>query len=178
MLVFLIRTSRTSFSYYDPVNNITCMRDLQDGFWIGRWDLLHLIHSYSSELQATQCYRYSTNFQFTVTHALGFSVFICRFLAMDLSQSHCNLRSQVKSFTVYFLSCNYSAIANSDDSTQFHCSAPQFVSWQAGIPKLDSSLHYCSLFLSYRTLLLITLHELHGKHSLLLSRMRVYWPVT
>jgi hypothetical protein len=45
-----------------------------DGFWIGL-DLLDLIHSHSSGLQAIQRYRYSTHFQFTVTQALGFSVY-------------------------------------------------------------------------------------------------------
>jgi hypothetical protein len=36
-------------------------------------------------------------FQFTVTHALGFSVFTSRLLAKDLSQSHCNFKSHMKS---------------------------------------------------------------------------------
>jgi hypothetical protein len=36
-------------------------------------------------------------FQFIVTHALGFSVFTSRILATDLSQTHCNFKSQVKS---------------------------------------------------------------------------------
>jgi hypothetical protein len=35
--------------------------------------------------------------QFTVTHALGFSVYMSRILATDLSQSHCNLKSHIKS---------------------------------------------------------------------------------
>jgi hypothetical protein len=35
--------------------------------------------------------------QFTVTHALGFSVFTSRILATDLSQSHCNFESHMKS---------------------------------------------------------------------------------
>jgi hypothetical protein len=34
------------------------------------------------------------------------------------------------------------------------------------------------LLLSCRTLLIATLHGSHGKHRLLLSRMRVYWSVT
>jgi hypothetical protein len=36
-------------------------------------------------------------FQFTVTHALGFSVFTSHILATDLSQSHCNFKSHMKS---------------------------------------------------------------------------------
>jgi hypothetical protein len=35
--------------------------------------------------------------QFTVTHALGFSVFTSRVLATDLKQSHCHFKSNVKS---------------------------------------------------------------------------------
>jgi hypothetical protein len=33
-----------------------------DGFWFGWLDLLHLIHSHSSGLQAAQLCRYSTHF--------------------------------------------------------------------------------------------------------------------
>jgi hypothetical protein len=36
-------------------------------------------------------------FRFNVTHALGFSVFTSRILATDISQSHCNFKSYVKS---------------------------------------------------------------------------------
>jgi hypothetical protein len=36
-------------------------------------------------------------FQFTVAQALGFSVFTSRILATDLSQSHCNFNSHMKS---------------------------------------------------------------------------------
>jgi hypothetical protein len=50
-------------------------------------DLLTLIHSHSSGPQAIQRYRYSTHFQFTVAHALGFSVFTSRILATDLPLS-------------------------------------------------------------------------------------------
>jgi hypothetical protein len=47
--------------------------DLQDGFGL---DLLHLIHSHSSGLQPIQQYRYSTHFQFTIAHALEFSLVV------------------------------------------------------------------------------------------------------
>jgi hypothetical protein len=36
-------------------------------------------------------------FHFTVAHALGFSVFTSRILVTDLSQSHCNFNSHMKS---------------------------------------------------------------------------------
>jgi hypothetical protein len=51
--------------------------------------------------------------QFTVAHILGFSVFTSRILATDLSHSHCNFISHMKS------SCHYSAGVNSEDSTTF-----------------------------------------------------------
>jgi hypothetical protein len=62
-------------------------------------------------------------FQFTVTHALVFSVFTSRILATDLSQSHCHFKSHMKPslhrlipFLPSFCSCN------SEDSTRllFH----------------------------------------------------------
>jgi hypothetical protein len=68
-----------------------------DGFWIGWLDLLHFIHSQSSGLQAITAYSYSTHFPVHVTHALGFSVFISLILVTDLSQSHCNFYSHMKS---------------------------------------------------------------------------------
>jgi hypothetical protein len=82
-------------------------------------------------------------FQFTVTHALGFSVFTSRILETDLSQSHCNFKSHMKSsfhslihFLPLFCNCQFRRL----DSNQF------LISWQAGVPKLDSSLlDYCSL---------------------------------
>jgi hypothetical protein len=36
--------------------------------------------------------------QFTVTHALGFSVITSRILATDLSQSHCNFKSHMRAY--------------------------------------------------------------------------------
>jgi hypothetical protein len=47
----------------------------------------------------------STNFQFTAAHALGFSVFTSRILATDLSQSHCNFKSQMKSSLQRLILC-------------------------------------------------------------------------
>jgi hypothetical protein len=60
--------------------------------WI-YWSLIHTTWNYR---------QYSTiavlhTFQFTVAHALGFSVFTSRILAPDLSQSHCHFKSHVKS---------------------------------------------------------------------------------
>jgi hypothetical protein len=62
-----------------------------DGFWIGWLDLLDVIDSHSSGLQAIQHYRCST--QFTVHCCIRTS----RILATDLSQSHCNFNSHMRS---------------------------------------------------------------------------------
>jgi hypothetical protein len=55
--------------------------------------------------------------QFTVTHALGFSVFTSRILATDLQQYHCNLKSHTKSsihslipLLTLFCNCQLSSI--------------------------------------------------------------------
>jgi hypothetical protein len=52
--------------------------------------------------------------QFTVAHALGFSVFTSRILATDISQSHCNFKSHAKCsfhslipFLPLFCSCQF-----------------------------------------------------------------------
>jgi hypothetical protein len=105
--------------------------------------------------------------QFTVAHGLGFAAFTSRILVTVSSHSHCSFKSHVKS------SCQ-SLI-------------PFLPFLQLPIPKtrLDYSrlLLYTPstlflLLLSCRTLLITTLLGSHGKHRLLLSRMRVYWSVT
>jgi hypothetical protein len=66
------------------------------GIGLDDWIYWHLIHT-------TRIYRqYSAisdlhTLQFTVTHALGSSVFTSRILATDLSQSHSHFRSDLKS---------------------------------------------------------------------------------
>jgi hypothetical protein len=63
-------------------------------------------------------------FQFTATNTIGFSVFISRILATDLSQSHCNFKLHMKSsfhslilFWPLFCSCQFRRL----DSIQFLC---------------------------------------------------------
>jgi hypothetical protein len=83
--------------------------------------------------------------QFTVTHALGLSVFTSRILATDLSQSHCNFKSHMNPNLhrlIYFF-FPYSATANSEDSTQFNST---LISRQLGVPKLDCSLSTTVLY--------------------------------
>jgi hypothetical protein len=79
--------------------------------------------------------------QFTVLHALGFSVFTSRILATDFSQSHCNFKHH----------CNYSTCVVFDSHTKS--------SWNSLIPFLpfptatnpedstQSSSDYCSVLL-------------------------------
>jgi hypothetical protein len=64
-------------------------------------------------------------FQFTVAHALGFFIFTSRILTTDLSQSHCNFKSHMKSsfhrltpFLPLFCNCQFR------NSTQFNSSYP------------------------------------------------------
>jgi hypothetical protein len=104
-------------------------------------------------------------FQFSITHALGFSAFSSRILATDLSQSHCHFKSHMKSsfhslipFFSLFGSCKFRRL----DSIQFLCS-------QAHIPKgwrLETrlfTLDYC--FLLPNTSLITTLHGPRKKHD-------------
>jgi hypothetical protein len=73
---------------------VTCIRVrviYKTGFEFDDWIYWHLIHTHThthnSGLQAIQLYRWFTHLQFTVTHALGFSVFTNRILATDLHKS-------------------------------------------------------------------------------------------
>jgi hypothetical protein len=65
------------------------------GFWIRWLDLLYLIHSYVATNYRAIADLHTS--QFNVTQALGFSVFTSRILATDLSQSHWNFKSHIKS---------------------------------------------------------------------------------
>jgi hypothetical protein len=106
-------------------------------------DLLHLVHSHSLGLQAIQSYHYSTHFQFTVTHALGFSVFPSRIQVTDLSQSNCNFKSHMKSsfhrlipFLPLFCSCQFRRL----DPIQFFCSQAHILSGWRPETRLFTSL--------------------------------------
>jgi hypothetical protein len=119
--------------------------------------------------------------QFTVPHALGFSVFTSRILVTNLSKSHCNFKSHVKSschilipILPLFCGCKFRRF----DSIQFLCS-------QAHIPagwRLEtglSTLNYCSLIglVFWLCPFITSRHGQHRKQPLLL-RSRVYWSVT
>jgi hypothetical protein len=63
-------------------------RMTNDGFWIGWLDLLAL--RLQSLLITISAIADLHNLQFTVTHALGFSVLPSRLMIKELKQSHCN----------------------------------------------------------------------------------------
>jgi hypothetical protein len=65
--------------------------------------------------------------------------------------SLCHFKSHKESsFCSLILSCHYSETANSEGSARLNSSVPKLTFQQAGVPKLDSSLHFTSC---WRTLL-------------------------
>jgi hypothetical protein len=61
--------------------------------WIYCTVYIHTVRDYRQYSAVTVLH----TFQFTVAHALGFSVFTSCILATDLSQSHCHFNSHMKS---------------------------------------------------------------------------------
>jgi hypothetical protein len=107
--------------------------------------------------------------QFTVTYALGFSVVTSRILAMDLSQSHRNFNLHIKSSW-------YSLIPFLPFlQLPFRRNHPIHFRLMFCTPRYSVST---TIFLSYRTLSITTLHVPYGEHRPVLCRMRVYWSVT
>jgi hypothetical protein len=106
--------------------------------------------------------------QFTVTHALRFSVFTSRILATDLSQSHCNFKSYMESSfrnlipcLSLFCSCQFWRL----DSLQILCFQAHIpAGWH---PETRLSTPCCSTEFFFTT----TSYEPHGKRRLLLSRI-------
>jgi hypothetical protein len=81
-----------------PANNIvTCRSDYRRGFGLDDWIYWTLFIHTVQDYRQYSAIAILHPFQFTVTHALGFSVFTSRILAVDISQSHCNFKSHVKS---------------------------------------------------------------------------------
>jgi hypothetical protein len=105
--------------------------------------------------------RFPHTLQFTVTHALGFSVSTSRILATDLSQSHCYIKSHMKSFLhplILFLSLFCNCQFRRLNSIQFFCSkAHVLAGWS-----LETWLNSFSTVLFFIT----TLHGPRRKHSL------------
>jgi hypothetical protein len=65
------------------------------GFGLDDCTYWHLIHT-TRDYRQYSAIAVPHTLQFTVAHALGFSVFSSRILATDLSQSHCNFKSHIK----------------------------------------------------------------------------------
>jgi hypothetical protein len=117
------------------------------GFWLDNWIYWHLIQN-TRNYRQLQRSRWSTHFtvhRYTRARILslhlsypGNGIII---VSLSLRNTHGIFFSQPN-----FFLCNYSEIANSEDSTQFNSSAPKLISWQVGVSKLNSSRHYyCSL---------------------------------
>jgi hypothetical protein len=119
--------------------------------------------------------------QFTVPNALGFLVFTSRILATDLSQSHCNFKSHMKSSLHRLISflpfpLNHLGLPSPELEPVLSTTVLYSVVLCFFCCILPATL--LLLLLSCQTLLITTMHGPHGKHRLLLSRMRVYWSVT
>jgi hypothetical protein len=103
------------------------------------------------QLRTTANYSGTANIhplQFTVVHALGFSVCISRILATELQQAHCHFISHMNSSfhsLIHFLSLFCSAQFRRLNSIEAHILAG------CTVPKLDSSLS--TTVLCWRTLL-------------------------
>jgi hypothetical protein len=109
---------------------VTCINDYRRvlGWKIGFIDTLYI------ELGTTGNYSLTADLhtlQFSVTHALGFSVFNIRILVTDLWQFHCHFISHMKSslqsiicFLPLFCNCQFRRL----DSIQFLCSPSRLTS--------------------------------------------------
>jgi hypothetical protein len=100
--------------------------------------------------------------QFIVTHALGFSVLTNHILATDLSQSHCNFKTLMKSsspsivpFLPLFFNCHLNSIPSSSSG---RLASPN---------RLYCRLDYCSILpYAAEKFFIITSHGLRRKHSI------------
>jgi hypothetical protein len=78
-------------------NVVTCISDYRQAFGVDDCIYCTLYtHTVRDYKQYSAIADLHTS-QFTITHALGLSGFVNRILAMDLSQSHCNFKSHMKS---------------------------------------------------------------------------------
>jgi hypothetical protein len=138
LVIILICTFLTTTCFYPLMGRqvglyMTCKM----GFGLGELDLL-TPYSHNSGLQAIQRYRWSTHFtvhRHRRTREKSSLVVSWQRIYNILTITSNHTWSLL--FTAQFLSCHYSAIANSEDSTQFNSSAPKLISWQAGISEFD-----------------------------------------
>jgi hypothetical protein len=115
----------------------------------------------------TRNYRQYSAIQFTVTHALRFSVFTSRILATDSSRSHCSHKSHMKSSfhsLIPFLPLSCNRQFRRQAPIHFLCSqAHNLAGWR---PETRLFTLRCSVVFLFTT----TFHGPHGKHPLLLYR--------
>jgi hypothetical protein len=106
--------------------------------------------SHNSGQQGIQRYCYTHILQFTITHThYGSQCLIVVsweriYNSLTVTSNH----TWSLLFTAWFLSCHYSAAANSEDWTQFNSSVSKLTSWKPGVSKFDSLLNGLSLSLS------------------------------
>jgi hypothetical protein len=105
---------------------------------------------------------------FTVLHALRFSVFTSRILATDLSQSHCNFKSHMKSsfhsLTPFFLSFCNCQFRRLHSIQILCCQAHILAGW-----RLETRLS--TLCCPMEFFFITSFHGHHRKHRLLLSHI-------
>jgi hypothetical protein len=120
-------------------------------------------------------------FQFTVTHALGFSVFTSRILATELQQSRCHFKSQMESslhslipFLPSFFNCQFRRL----DSIQFQAHIP--AGWRPETRPFTPD--YCSMLLLCSVASSMSFYNPSAratqKTQPSLSMRRVYWSVS
>jgi hypothetical protein len=86
-----------NFYFFFTLFNSYCQVTYKKGFGLDDWIYCTLyVHTVRDYRQWSSIAILHT-FQFTAAHALGFSVLTSRILATDLSQSHCNFHSHMKS---------------------------------------------------------------------------------
>jgi hypothetical protein len=108
------------------------MSDLGLDVWIYCTLHIHTVRDYRQYSAVAD----SQTTDFTVTYALGFSVFTSRIMATDLQPFNCNLKSHMESSfqnLIPFLPLL---------STQFNSPALNLTLRQAGVSKFDFPLHY------------------------------------
>jgi hypothetical protein len=110
---------------------VTC----KTGFALDDWTYWHLIHT-ALDYRQYSAVAILHPFQFTVTHALGFSVFTSRILATDFVAVSLSLQI---THEVFFSQPNSFHAIIQQLPNQFDSIAPELISLQAGISKLDST---------------------------------------
>jgi hypothetical protein len=114
------------------------------GSGLDNWINWHLVHTTRDYRQYSAIVVLHTS-QITVTQALGFTVIPNCILQRNYDSLSLQITHEVFFAPPNSLSCHYSTAANSEDSTQFNSSAPKLKLRQAGVSKLDSSLHFMSV---------------------------------